>query len=110
MLIKKALLAAAAVVSLAVPAAAMAQDYSGYRNGYNDAPYGQTWRGDDRRGASQDYRAERARFEYRREQERRHAYWRAHHRQDWQANAYGGSYDSRGYDHGGYGRGDYRGD
>ena len=33
MLIKKTLLAAAAVMSLAVPAAAMAQDYGGYHDG-----------------------------------------------------------------------------
>jgi hypothetical protein len=34
MLIKKALLAAAAVISLAAPAVASAQDFSGYRDGY----------------------------------------------------------------------------
>jgi hypothetical protein len=38
MLTKKTLLAAAAVITLAVPAAAMAQDFGGYRDGgYHDA-------------------------------------------------------------------------
>lgn len=69
MLIRKTLLAAAAVMTLAVPAAAMAQDYGGYHSdyggGYRDSPRAE-YGGYEHRRAFAWRRAERER-EIRRE-------------------------------------------
>lgn len=95
MLLKKALLTAATVLTLAVPAAAMAQDYHGYYDGWRGPYRAEAWRG-DHRWARDDRREYWA---YRREQARREAYWRErrHHWREWRA--YGYRYDDgpRGY-------------
>ena len=89
MLIKKALLAAAAVIALAAPAVASAQDFGGYRHGY-------------------DHRADYGRYEGRhnfawrqveREREIRREMWRARfeHRHEWrQDRGFYGDHDGRG--------------
>ena len=79
MLIKKTLLAAAAVFALAAPAVASAQDFGGYRDGYG-----------------YDHRADYGRYEGRhnfawrqieREREIRREMWRARfeHRHEWRS-------------------------
>ena len=82
---QKILLAAAAVVTLAVPAISMAQPYGGYHEGWRDAPryeapryeaprYETSWRYEARREeALRELRWERQR-------EWRAAHWRAEHR------------------------------
>ena len=68
---KKFLLAAAAVVTLAVPAISMAQPYYGYHEGWREAPRMETWRYEERREA--------ALREARREEAIRAAHWRWEH-------------------------------
>ena len=93
MLIKKMLLAAAAVMSLAVPAAAMAQGYGGYHDGgrYSQAYEGQSYSGgyDGQRYAQpRDYGWRRIE----REPEMRQQMWgaRSQHHRNWQSD--NGSY------------------
>jgi hypothetical protein len=94
MLIKKTLLAAAAVMSLAVPAAALAQDFGGYHDG---------WQGGARYdGGRYEQHRDFVWRQIEREREIRRDEWRARyeHRHFWRP--YGGFY----HDHGP--REDYR--
>ena len=84
---KKFLLAAAAVVTLAAPAVSMAQPYYGDREGWREAPRMETgWRHEARREeAMRELRWER-------EREWRAAHWRWEHRHH---DGYYGNYSYR---------------